>query len=142
ELQAELHRRIEEALDRAERHRQPLGDAAERKPDLEAILGHHQVPELVLQDDGHLVRILREQARRELHALGLGNEGDEEMVLARQTMWGGVVQALAQHAAKRVARKYIITNMIGRHYRSHRIRPRRAITPDSPLWSHGTPPEA
>ena len=53
-----------------ERNHQPLGDAAERQADLEAILGHHQVPELVLQDDRHLFRILRQQPRRQLHAVG------------------------------------------------------------------------
>ena len=59
ELQAELHRRIEEAFDRRERNGQALRDAAERQADLEALLGHDQVPELVLQDDGHLLGILR-----------------------------------------------------------------------------------
>jgi len=35
ELQAELHRGIEEALDRAERHHQAFRNAAERQADLE-----------------------------------------------------------------------------------------------------------
>src|SRR5215472_15868837 len=82
ELQTELHRWIEEALDRAEGDGEPLWNAAERQADLEAILRHHQIPELVLQDDGHLLRVLREQPRRQLYALGLGEEGDEEMMLA------------------------------------------------------------
>src|SRR6185312_10300450 len=115
-------------------HSQPFRNAAERQPDLEAILAHLQVPELVLEDDGHLVRILRKQTRRKLYALGLGNEGDEEMMLARQPMHGGVGQDPAQHAAKRVARQYVITNMIGRHYRSHRISiPARPCRPTRPL---------
>src|SRR3984893_6232099 len=51
ELQAELHRRVEEALDGIERNHETLGDAAERQADLKTILGHHQVPELVLKND-------------------------------------------------------------------------------------------
>jgi len=89
-LQSELYRRIEEALDRRERYHQPLGDAAERQTDLETILCHHQVPELMLQDDRHLFRILRQKPRRQLHAVGGGQEGDEEMMLARQAVFGGV----------------------------------------------------
>ena len=46
----------------------------------------------MLQDDGHLLRILREQPRRKLHAFGGGQEGDEEMMLARQPMLGGIAQ--------------------------------------------------
>ena len=83
ELQAELHRRVEEALDGAERNHQPLGNAAERQADFETILGHRQVPELVLEDDGHLFRILRQQPRRQLDAVGGRQKGDEEMMLAR-----------------------------------------------------------
>src|SRR5215468_3278878 len=64
ELQAKLHRRIEEAFHRRKGHGQPLRHAAERHADLEAALGHHEIPELVLQDDGHLGGILREHARR------------------------------------------------------------------------------
>ena len=65
ELQAELHRRIEEALDGGERDEQPLRNAVERQADLEGVLGDRQVPELVLEDDRHLLRILRAQPRRD-----------------------------------------------------------------------------
>jgi hypothetical protein len=57
-------------------------------------------------------------SRRQLDALGPGQKGDEEMVFARQAMRGGVGQYPPQHATQRVARQYVITNMIGRHYRS------------------------
>src|SRR5215471_21641992 len=46
ELQAKLHRRIEEAFHRREGHGQPLRHAAERHANLEATLGHHEIPEL------------------------------------------------------------------------------------------------
>src|SRR6478735_852301 len=106
ELQPELYRGIEEALDRTEWNGQPLWNAAERQSDLEAIFRNLEVPELVLQDDCHLLRILREQPRRQLDALGPGQKGDEEMVFARQAMRGGVGQYPPQHATQRVARQY------------------------------------
>ena len=53
-----------------ERHQQPLRHAAERQADLERLVAHLQVPELVLQHDGHFLRILLAQARRQPHALG------------------------------------------------------------------------
>jgi hypothetical protein len=114
-LQAELHGRIEKALDGGKGNHQPLGDAAERQPDLEAIFRHHQVPELVLQDDGHLLRILREQARRKPYAVRLRQEGDEEMMLARQSVLGSVAQHATEHSAQRVARQHVISDVIGRH---------------------------
>ena len=82
---------------------------------------HHQIPELVLQDDGHLFRILRQQPWRNIHAFGGGQEGDEEMVLAGQAMLGGVGQHAAQHATQRIARQHIVSNMIGRHHKSSRF---------------------
>ena len=70
---------------------------------------------------GHLFRILRQQPRRQLHALGGGQEGDEEMMLAGQAVLGGVGQHAAQHAAQRVARQHVVSDMIGRHGRSCRV---------------------
>ena len=72
------------AFDRLERHHQPLRHAAERQADLEGLVGHLEIPELVLQDDGHFLRVLRAQRGRQPHALGGGVEGDEEMMLAGQ----------------------------------------------------------
>src|SRR5262245_55255943 len=64
ELQAELDRRIEEAFDRGKRHGHSFGYAAEGHADLETGLGYFKIPELVLQDDRHLLGILRAHARR------------------------------------------------------------------------------
>jgi hypothetical protein len=71
----------------------------------------------VLQDDGHLFRVLREQPRRQLHAFGGRQEGDEEMMLAGQAVFGGIGQHAAKHPAQRIARQHIITDMIGCHGR-------------------------
>jgi hypothetical protein len=94
-LQAELHRRIEEALDRSEGNHEPLGNAAEREADLETIFRHHQIPELMLQDNRHLFRILREQPRRQFDAFGSGQERDVEMMLSGKAMF----RSIGQHAA-------------------------------------------
>ena len=68
---------------------QPFRDAVEGEPDLEIVLGDLEVPELVLEDDRHLLRIARLEAGRYLHALGAGIEGDEEVVLAGKPLGGG-----------------------------------------------------
>src|SRR5712664_3024283 len=107
ELQAELHRRVEEALDGIERNHQTLGNAAERQADLETILRYHQIPELVLKNDRHFHRILRQQPRRKPHALRGGQKRDEEMMFPGQAVLGGVGQYTAQHPSQRVARQHI-----------------------------------
>ena len=76
ELQAELHRGIEEALERGEGDRQRLGLAVEGQADLEAGLGDLEVPVLVLQHDGHFLVVLLEQALADAHA---GRAGENEM---------------------------------------------------------------
>ena len=48
-------------------------------------------------------------------------KGDEEMMLAGQAVLGGVGQHPAQHPAQRVARQHVVSDMIGRHYRSCRV---------------------
>src|SRR5262249_46287058 len=88
-------------------------NAAERQADLEAVFMHHQVPELVLQDDGHLLRVLRHQARRQLHPFCLGQERNVEMMIAGQTALGRVVEHPTKHSAHRIARKDIISDVIG-----------------------------
>ena len=60
----EWHGRIDKPLNRREGNREAFGDAAEGEADLKALLGDHKVPELVLQDDGHFLGILRAHARR------------------------------------------------------------------------------
>src|SRR6185437_1523608 len=47
------------------------------------------------------------------------------MMLPRQAMFGGVGQDAAQHAAQRVTRQHVISNVIGRHCLSCRVCYRR-----------------
>ena len=49
---------------------EPLRHAREGQPDLEAVLGHGEIPELVLQDDRHVLRVFLAQAVRQAHARG------------------------------------------------------------------------
>src|SRR5258707_14999152 len=96
----------------------------------------------MLEDDRHLLRILRQQPRRKLHALGGRQEGDEEMVLAGEPVLGGIGQYTAQHAAQRVARQYVVSDMIGGHFRSCRIMLPEIggdIGSPTPLSTHATP---
>ena len=81
---AELHRRIEEAPHRVERDHELFRDAVERQTDFDSGVGDREIPELVLQHDGHFFRVLRLHARRDFHARRVGVERDEEMMLARQ----------------------------------------------------------
>src|SRR5262249_26684776 len=118
ELENELHGGIEKSLDGGERNDEPLGDAPERNADLETVVLDHEVPELVLKDDSHFLGKLSRDPRRHAHAMRAGIEGDVEMVLARQTVFGGVVENGAHDAAKRFAREDVVTDMIDGHDRS------------------------
>src|SRR6202045_5099258 len=57
------------------------------------------------------------------------------MMLAGQTVLGGVGQHTAQHAAQGVARQDVVSDMIGRHYQSCRVQivPSKRRSPDSPI---------
>src|SRR5262249_21809174 len=114
-LQTELHRWIEEAFDRGERDGHAFGDATERYADLEPVLGHLQVPELMLEHDCHLFRILRAHAGRKAHALGAGVKRNIEMMLARQTILGGVHQHLTHDAAQGVLGQDVVADVIDSH---------------------------
>src|ERR1700674_4947102 len=68
------------------------------------------------------------------------------MMLTGQAVLGGVGQYAAKHPAQRVARQHVVSDMIGRHYRSCRVLmlPRicgRCWWSDSPV-PHATPPWA
>src|SRR3569623_1391923 len=52
ELQAELYRRVEEALDRLEGHMELLRHAAEGQADREAVLVNLEIPEHIQEDAG------------------------------------------------------------------------------------------
>src|SRR5262245_47598693 len=55
ELQAEVDRRVDEIGHRGERYDQGRGHAAKAQSDRKFMVGDLQIPEAVLDDDGHLV---------------------------------------------------------------------------------------
>ena len=93
-LQREPHAGVEEHLERGVGHDQQLGDTVERQLDLERVLLDREVPEPVLEDDHHLLRILVLEASRHADTGSLRIEGDIEMVIAGQAG----LEHLHQHA--------------------------------------------
>src|SRR5690606_22919728 len=82
ELQPEVDRRVDEGRDCREGNLQLGRDLVEAQSDLEAVIVDRQIPELVLQDDRHLVREALAQMLRYMHVGRAGLEGDVEMVVA------------------------------------------------------------
>ena len=60
-MNPELHGGIGEALDSGKRHQEALRDVVERQAHLEGVVGDLEVPELMLENDGYLFRVLLEQ---------------------------------------------------------------------------------
>ena len=91
------------------------GHAAERQADLERIVADREIPELVLQHDGHRLRILRPHPLGQPHARRHGVECDLEMVLARQAVLGGIRQHGAHDAAQRRLGENVVTDVVYGH---------------------------
>ena len=91
------------------------GHAAERQADLEGIVVDRQIPELMLQHDGHGLRILRPHPLGQPHARRRGVEGDLEMVVARQAVLGGVRQHGAHDAAQGRLGEKVVADVIDSH---------------------------
>jgi hypothetical protein len=100
EFQAKLHGRVDETGDGVEGNEQALRHIAERQADLEAALAHRQIPELVLENDGHFLRIFLAHALRQANARRFGPECDEEMMVAGEPFARGFTQNFADHAAQ------------------------------------------
>ena len=100
-----------------------LGLAAELQGDGEEGLARRQVPVLVLQDDGHLVRVLGQQVDRTGHARGVGLEGDIEMVRARQAFRRrGPLQGGLDHAAQGLLGHGLVVHLVlGRRVLGHGV---------------------
>ena len=58
--------------------------AAEAEADREAVLRDLEIPELVLQDDGHLARVARQQIISERNAGMIGAERDVQVMAPGQ----------------------------------------------------------
>src|SRR3546814_2734369 len=106
---------------------QALPHVVEAQGHGERRLVQFQVPELVLDDDGHFVRILRAQMLRQPHVRMIGAECDVEMMVARQAMPADLDQRLAQHAAQRALDHSDVSQQISHEFGS--IRPSPAFPP-------------
>ena len=75
-------------------------------------IADRQIPELMLQHDRHFFRILRAQARRNLHAGRAGVERDEEVMLARQAVARRIGDDVLDDAAQCVANQKVVADVI------------------------------
>ncbi len=110
-MQPEIDRRINECGDCRKRNQQHRRDLVEREANAEAVILNLQVPELVLQDNGHFVRKTLTQALWNVHAGGTGFERDIEVVHARKHASTGC--NLAQHTANNRAQGLLHDFVVG-----------------------------
>ncbi len=119
ELQAEIHRRVGEGDERVVRDAQMLVHLVEAELDVEPLVVGDQPPELMLEDDRHLLRILLMQPVGDLHVGVVGAEGYVEMVVARQSTLGGTLERLAHDGAHRLFHHVVIAEQILAHRLVH-----------------------
>src|SRR5690606_37848470 len=108
-------RRIEEAFHRGEGDEQPFRYPAEGQADLKRRIGDGQIPELMLKDDRHLLRITLAQARGYSYPRGPGGEGDVEMMVAGKTGASRLDQNLAHDAAQRLLDEHVVADEVFGH---------------------------
>ena len=108
EMHAEIDRRVAERGQGRERNAQMLGSAPEIERHAEALVVNLQIPELMLQDDRHFVRILGAQFGRQPNAFRRCPERDVKMVVPRQPVPGGVQQRLMNDAPQGILDPLII----------------------------------
>ena len=99
-----------------------------------------EIPELVLQHDGHFFGILRAQPVRQPHAFGGGVEGDEEMMVAGQALvLPASVKHVADHAAQRLLDQDVVADVIDGHGTLQLWLLRHAmLTRRPPKWHRGS----
>ena len=83
------------------------------QPDFEIGVGNLQIPELMLDDDGHLLRIAFLQIAGYADAGSVGEKGDVEVVIARQGAGGGdFAQDFANDASQGVLRQNVVSYLV------------------------------
>ena len=115
EFELKIDGRIVEAAHGCEGDFQLLRNIGEGKADLEAGIGHLQIPILVLDDDRHLFWIALAQAGRDAHAWRAGQEGDEEVVVARQPGARHFAEHLAHDAAQCLLGQNVVSDVVFGH---------------------------
>ena len=94
---------------------QRRGQLLEGQRHLEIIILHLQRPILVLDDDGHFLRILLLQEIGNIHARMMGFEGQIEMMRPDQARFLDPFQRVAHHATQRGVGQSLIADEIFRH---------------------------
>ena len=84
----------------------------EGQADLEGVLGDGEIPELVLEDDRHLLRIFLAQALRNADAGVVGAERDVEMMLPREPVAAASVSTLRTTPLQRVLDQEIVADEV------------------------------
>lgn len=116
EFEFEIDGRIVETSDGIIGNDQLFRRIGEGEADFKAGFGYFEVPELVLDDDGHLFGIFRLEVLGNPHARRAGQECNEEMVVAGQAAGcGHFTQNLTNNAAKGILCENVVTDMILPH---------------------------
>jgi hypothetical protein len=115
ELQAELHRRIEKALDRRERHDELFQHVVEGQFHRKLAVADLQVPELMLQDNCDLFRVFLAQPVRNLGSGMARIDGDEQMMLARKPGARHLRKRRAHHPAQGNLSQQIVAHQVFGH---------------------------
>ncbi len=103
-----MHARVLKKADGAKGDNQTFWDIVKRQPDLEAVLCHGQIPKLVLQHDGHFVRILLLEALGDANAWGMCIEGYEKMVIAWNTTFLHTLKNGVHHPTQSVKNESLV----------------------------------
>ena len=115
EFEFEIDGRIIETAHGGEGDLEFFRHVGEGQTDLEAGVGHFQVPVLELDDDGHLLGIALAQSRRHAHARRAGEERDEEMMVAGKAGARDFGQDLAHDAAQRLLGQNVVADVVVGH---------------------------
>ena len=115
ELQAEAHGRIGEGDHRAIGDAKVLRHIAEGQGHAEILVTDLQIPELVLQHDGHFAGIAFAQVLRNLGLGVVGAEGDIEMVVAGQAVLRDEFERPPDDATQSVLDHAIVSQVAFRH---------------------------
>ena len=91
------------------------GDVVEAEFDVKAFLGDLQAPVLMLQDDGHFLRVLLAQAVGNSNAGGIGVKRDIEVMLAGEAGFLDPFQREPHDAAKSVLGQQVVPHLIFGH---------------------------
>src|SRR5262249_19795131 len=131
-FQSEWHRGVHKRFYGFERDVEAFRDAIKGKPDIEMILLNREIPELVLEHDGHVVRVARPKTRRYAHAVNASIESDKKMVIPLKRRTRHIGEHSPNDATKRILGQKVVADVVDRHGRLSSVLQRPPTLP-SPL---------